>query len=288
MLFPSFFNAGVPTYEIEQSLRFDGSAYLSRTPSAAGTLGTWTISYWAKRSKSGFNSIFNSGSVNQQGVIYMTNASDVMSVLGFNSTGAAIGWSSYGGTGKLRDFSAWYHVLIRAFSSSSSNSYDGVELEIYINGEETGTTMAAGSPSGGCRINDGQAKTIGYNPPDGNYFNGYIAEWHLVDGTAAAVTDFGEYDESGVWRPIEYTGSHGTQGYYLKFDPSAANGIGHDHSGNGNNWSPTNFTTSGTGTDVMSDTPTTNYATLNPLETYTQGTLVNLSLIHISEPTRPY
>jgi hypothetical protein len=275
--FPSFFNAQVGGYEIEQSLRFDGSSYLSRTPSAAGTLGTWTISYWAKRGKSGFNSIFNSGSVNQQGIIYMTDSSDVFAVLGFNSTGAAKGWSAYAGTGKLRDFSGWYHVLIRAFPSSSGKSYDGVELEIYINGKETGTTIAGGSPSGGCRINDGQAKTIGYNAPDGNYFNGYIAEWHLVDGTAAAVTDFGEYDNNGVWRPIEYTGSYGTQGYYLKFDPSATNGVGHDHSGNGNNFSPTGFTTSGTGTDVMSDTPTTNWATINPLgsnaSSYSEGNL---------------
>jgi hypothetical protein len=77
--------------------------------------------------------------------------------------------------------------------------------------------------------------------------------------------DFGEYDDNGVWRPIAYTGSYGTNGFYLKFDPSATNGIGHDHSGNGNNFTPSGFTTSGTGTDVMSDTPTTNWATLNPL-----------------------
>jgi hypothetical protein len=52
---------------------------------------------------------------------------------------------------------------------------------------------------------------------------------------------------------------------YLTFDPSATNGIGHDHSGNGNNFSPSGFSTSGTGTDVMSDTPTTNWCTLNPI-----------------------
>jgi hypothetical protein len=86
-----------------------------------------------------------------------------------------------------------------------------------------------------------------------------------MDGTAVTDASTLAIRRNGVWRPIEYTGSHGTNGFYLTFDPSATNGIGHDHSGNGNNWTPTGFTTSGTGADVMSDTPTTNWATLNPL-----------------------
>jgi hypothetical protein len=109
-----------------------------------------------------------------------------------------------------------------------------------------------------------------------------MAEYHFVDGQVLTPSDFGEYDDNGVWRPIEYTGSHGTNGFYLTFDPSATNGIGHDHSGNGNNFSPTGFTTSGTGTDVMSDTPTTNWCTLNPLDkkvsfsyAYEDGNLVH-------------
>jgi len=81
-----------------------------------------------------------------------------------------------------------------------------------------------------------------------------------------------------VWRPIQASvSSYGTNGVYLKFDPGATNGIGHDHSGNGNNFTPTGFTTSGTGTDVMSDTPTTNYATWNPLDN-TGVTLANGNL----------
>jgi hypothetical protein len=67
-----------------------------------------------------------------------------------------------------------------------------------------------------------------------------------------------------VWRPTHrlLTGNS----FYLKFDPTATNGIGHDHSGNGNNFTASGFSTSGTGTDVMSDTPTTNWCTLNPLD----------------------
>jgi hypothetical protein len=91
-------------------------------------------------------------------------------------------------------------------------------------------------------------------------------------------TDFGEYDNNGVWRPIEYTGSYGTNGYYLKFDPSATNGIGHDHSGNGNNWTANNFdTTNSTAStyDVMSDTPTTNWCTLNPVFNTAAGSITS-------------
>ena len=38
-------------YAIERSLRFNSgdSAHLSRTPSAAGNLKTWTLSFWIKR-----------------------------------------------------------------------------------------------------------------------------------------------------------------------------------------------------------------------------------------------
>jgi hypothetical protein len=89
---------------------------------------------------------------------------------------------------------------------------------------------------------------------------------HLCPGLRNSPSDYGETDpNTGAWIPKLYTGTYGTHGYYLKFDPTATNGIGHDHSGNGNNFTASGFTTSGTGTDVMSDTPTTNWCTFNPL-----------------------
>ena len=61
--FPSFFNAQVGGYEIDQSLRFN-NAQLSRTPSSAGNRRTFTFSVWLKRSGisaiSGFFSAFSS------------------------------------------------------------------------------------------------------------------------------------------------------------------------------------------------------------------------------------
>jgi len=173
--------------------------------------------------------------------------------------------------GVARDPSAWYHYLL------SYNQPNGATL--WINGvQQTYTYSNGGSSSGGNFGSEASqwnrnsvTGSIGAAYTTNGYSNfhwqGYIAEVHHLDGTAVSDQyDFGEFDSNGIWRPIEYTGSsYGNQGFYLKFDPSASNGIGHDHSGNGNNWTATGFTTSGTGTDVMSDTPTTNWCTLNPL-----------------------
>jgi hypothetical protein len=91
-------------------------------------------------------------------------------------------------------------------------------------------------------------------------FDGYMAEVHFIDGQALSPTDFGEFDEdSGIWKPIEYTGTYGTNGFYLDFENSGS--LGADQSGNGNDFTPTNLAS----TDQTTDTPTNNFATMNPL-----------------------
>ena len=103
-------------------------------------------------------------------------------------------------------------------------------------------------------------------------FSGYMAEFYFVDGQSLAPTDFGEFDEdTGIWKPKAYTGSYGTNGFYLDFENSAS--LGADGSGNGNNFTLNNITSA----DQATDTPTNNFATLNPLLaidtawTYTDG-----------------
>ena len=44
-----------------------------------------------------------------------------------------------------------------------------------------------------------------------------MAEVHFVDGSLKAHTDFGEFNDDGVWIPKEYDGSYGTYGFYLEF-----------------------------------------------------------------------
>jgi hypothetical protein len=90
-----------------------------------------------------------------------------------------------------------------------------------------------------------------------------MAETHFIDGTAKSPTDFGEFDEdSGIWKPIEYTGTYGTNGFYLDFENSGS--LGADQSGNGNNFTPTNLAS----TDQTIDTPTNNFPTINVLQNY--------------------
>ncbi|MBU6379110.1 MAG: hypothetical protein KJS95_11335, partial [Gammaproteobacteria bacterium] len=102
------------------------------------------------------------------------------------------------------------------------------------------------------------------------YLDGYMAEVNFIDGQALTPSSFGQTDSAtGVWVPKKYSGTYGTNGFYLKFaDASAATAtaIGKDSSGNGNNWTPSGISvTSGTTFDQMTDTPTLNYAVFDAL-----------------------
>ncbi len=98
----------------------------------------------------------------------------------------------------------------------------------------------------------------------GYYANGYLSEVNFVDGQALSATAFGETDPStGSWRPKQYSGSYGNNGFRLSFsDASSVSALGLDLSGRGNHWTPSNLAI----TDRVIDHPTNNFATLNPLD----------------------
>ena len=81
---------------------------------------------------------------------------------------------------------------------------------------------------------------------------------HFVDGTALTASDFGETDNNGTWIPKKYTGTYGTNGFYLDFeDTSSVAALGTDSSGNSNTWTVNNISlTAGTTYDSMTDVPT--------------------------------
>jgi len=277
-------------YEIEQSLRFNNPTdahYLNRTPSTDGNRRTFTYSGWHK-------------------FVGMPDASNFRRIFGAKSANTDSGWFSFhmredGDNrleiqlwnhsvivdNRLRDFSAWYHLVL-AVDTTQATATDRVK--VYINGTQATYTNNSGSGISGfsqnldLAVNDNAAiHNIGNfsNDTGGtNMMPMYAAEIHFVDGTALDQYDFGEFDDNNVWRPIEVSGlTYGTNGCYLNFSNSS--NLGEDQAGS-NDWTANNFTTSGTGTDVFSDTPTTNYATLNPairpytvtaVETFSEGNL---------------
>ena len=247
-------------YQIEQSLRFNSadSAYLNRTPSSAGNRKTWTWSGWVKRTTTTISVLSSCYSAsNDNGNIDFGFRGDDQSffVVGWTTT-----WRRT--TQVFRDPSAWYHIVLVVDTTQATAAN---RLKVYVNGTEVTSFSTSNNPSQNADLGYNQASTTRIGSSSnavGNLFNGYLAEVNFIDGSALDPTDFGELDDNGVWRPIEYAGSYTGNSFYLKF----ASGDGTDSSGLSNTWTANNFTTSGTGTDVMDDTPTTNWCTLNPLD----------------------
>ena len=267
-------------YEIENSVRLDGTGDMSRTVSSDGNLRTWTFSFWLKRSTFGTNGGlgFNVGGTYVNG--------DNRSIFRFHSTlsggdddwywaersGAA--WREDQATSSMhRDPAAWAHYMCVWDTDGGTTP----RARRYINGvlvsdlKSGGTVAAANVDSGTNKAGTFQLFDQAGFP--GREFEGYCAEMHFVDGTALAPTDFGEFNDDGVWIPIKTSGiTYGSNGFYLDFADSSD--LGKDVSGNSND-----FTSSGLATtDQMSDTPTDNHCTFNPLwiDTYTlsDGNLV--------------
>jgi len=255
-------------YNLTDSLRFrsSASAYLSRTPATASNRQTWTWSAWVKRGtlNSGTTqyTLFSNNSANTDaGYMSIHFRADALRISGFNTI-----WRTTSQV--FRDPSAWYHIVV-VWDTTQATAADRVKL--YINGSQVTAFSTSNNPTLNATsgINANTVTYIGANVYSGTeYFDGYLTEVNFVDGQALDPTYFGEYNEdTGVWQPKKYTGTYGTNGFYLK-------GRGTDNSGNGNNWTENNFNTSNsalTTYDIMSDVPTltdedtANYCTLNPL-----------------------
>lgn len=269
-------------YEIQKSLRFraNASAYLSRTPSVAGNRKTWTWSGWIKRGTLGSQQdLFISGS----------NVSSNLSMqISFTSSDIIRVYASLSGVSNdilldtsavYRDPSAWYHVVVLMDTTQATASN---RTKLYVNGSQVTafSTATYSAQNYATSTNNTVAHTIGrFTHVSANYFDGYLSEINFIDGQALDPSYFGEVSaETGAWIPKKYTGTYGTNGFYLPFnDGSNLTNLTADRSGNGNNWTPNNIsTTAGATYDWMDDTPTNNFAVLNPLNRSTGTAAANL------------
>lgn len=243
-------------YEIEQSLRFNDNdtPYLNNVFSSSGDRKTWTYSFWYKSSVSGLSARFIEG----------YSSSSEWTTFRITPTGS-LAFSYYNTSllvdvdivNLLRDTSAWYHIVCVVDTTQAT---DSDRIKFYINGVRQtnyGTTTWP-SLNQQLTVNSNVSHNISrFQTDNTNNIDGYLAETHFIDGQALSPTDFGEF-KNNVWIPKAYEGTYGTNGFYLDYSNGAD--IGADYSGNANDFTATNLAA----TDVMLDSPTNNFCTLNP------------------------
>jgi hypothetical protein len=265
MVFPVVGGNESKGYEISNSLRFndDDSASLSFTPSGNPTdADKFTISCWIKLGNIGVNNakIYDTGGSDDNNRFALQFQGTNSTLMTSNNSGVSIITSQV-----LRDPSAWYHVVAAIDSQNSTTNNKHI---IYVNGVQADIgTNNLGSTSQVGAMTNGVAQYIGRNGgADNSHFDGYMTEFHFVDGQQLAPTSFGEFDDNGVWIPKRYTGTYGNNGFFLQFKQTGtsqnSSGIGADTSGNDNHFAVTNLAA----TDVTEDTCTNNFATLNALD----------------------
>ena len=242
--------AGTPAavYTIDNSCIFDSSSspYMQRNPSSAGNQKTWTISFWFK--------LCTRANATSGGIPFFTVESTEIRLSDTNDKLFVTDGTTFKTTnGVFRDFTAWNHIVIAADTTSGTA---GNRLKLYINGEIASlATDTAPDEDFSFNINSTEGHVIGQEGE--NYMDGYISEFYLIDGTQEEAADFGETNTRGVWVPKEYTGSYGTNGFFLDFESSGD--LGNDVSGNNNDFSLTNIAS----TDQSTDTPTNNHCIWN-------------------------
>jgi hypothetical protein len=263
--FPVAHFGGGVDFTIDQAIRFeDGdSAYLSRTPGSAGNRRTFTFSCWVKRANitSANAPIFSAGG--DDWLMFLS-----ANTLGFNTDGT--GNYRIVTSQVFRDPSAWFHLVLRV---DTTNSTAGDRLRLYINGAEVTSFGTDTNPTLNLdtAFNNTGEHNIGKLVGASQYFDGYLAEIHHVESSLGPDT-FGETNDDGVWIPKKPSGlSYGTTGFHVNGADSSD--LGEDQVGS-NDWTSNNLAAA----DSVSDSPSDNHCTLNPLwvdgHTLSDGNLV--------------
>jgi len=255
-------SGGFYSHEISHSIRFDdgSSEYLSRTPGSAGNRKTMTWSGWFKRSDlAGHQRFFGAG---------------VDNYVSFTSAGAIeINLRSGGSTSNAfivtnnlhRDVSAWYHIVV---AIDTTQGTDTNRVKIYVNGVQQTSFSEDAYPSQNNDLNsfNNTVEQFIGRFSAGNYYDGYMAEVHFIDGLALTPASFGE-TKNDIWIPKNTSGlTYGTQGFRLQFKQAGlsanASGLGADTSGNTNHLNSVNHAAN----DRVPDSPTNNFCTINTVD----------------------
>lgn len=253
-------------YSIENSLLFRGGQYLSRTFGTPTDAKKFAVGGWFRvpplNGVSHF--IFGEGSAASGSGLYINNGE----LNWWNTNGVTILTTS----SVYRDFGGWMHIHVRGDTTQGTAAN---RLQIIINGVEATYSYdnrAGITQNSNLQFCQAGAHALGVQS-DGSYkAQAQMAEPYFVDGAAPSATSFGEFDPlTGSWRPKSVRNvDFGTNGFSLGKPWNGARSVddlGIDYSGKGNHWTPNGFLA----TDVLKDSPTNVYATLNPLSPHNTG-----------------
>jgi hypothetical protein len=243
-------SGGAAGFEVTNSGLLEGTDQLTRTTAGTATDGNvWTLSIWLKQTVLGSTDqyIFSAGT---DGVRFNSDKIEV-----FRGGVAALVPTS----ALQRDPSDYIHILIAADGG-------GTSITMEIDGVAETSFSTDTGPATWASINTtATAHAINNLVGGAKQHDGCYSEVAFIDGLALTSTSFGEFNASGRWVPIDPSGlTFGNNGCYLDFQDGAD--LGKDVSGNNNDWTNTGVTQS-------TDSPTTNNATINPLEANASLTL---------------
>lgn len=252
-------SAATTGYEVANSCKFekDNSERLQRASNHIGTptnADKFTFSIWIKRTE-----MQPSG----EDIFFCGNAGAVSTIFAFQND--VLKFRTNSGDTEIktnrvfRDMSAWYHIVV---AYDSTDSTEANRVKFYVNGVQETSLGTANYPTQNADSEMYETNMSHFvGGPDGSQTaSGYYTELYFLDGQVKQASDFGEFDsDSGIWKPIEYTGSFGDEGYYLDFEDSS--NLGLDVSGNSNSFGALYGISA---VDQSTDTCTNNFCTLNP------------------------
>jgi hypothetical protein len=249
---------------IDYSCIFDSASttYTARTQGSAAsdaTLGT--LSVWVKRTGLGVREIILGEYEDANNYTYLYfGAADKLKVSCRENAGTA---SEFISTAVFQDCSGWYHIVMQWDTTSATAGdripslwVNGVALSSWGGFSTSTNNIAQNDPFRFCE--NGRTSTVGRDDNGStDYFDGYMSQVAVIDGTAYSASDFGE-TKSGIWIPKDITGlTYGTNGSLLAFATNTH--FGDDTSGNTNDYTDANL-----GTDhQVTDTPENNFCILN-------------------------
>ena len=263
-------------YDVANSVRLFSNTFLHKTPTGDSNKQVFTFSTWLKRgnitAEMGIFTAGNDSNSNGFFTVMFTDA-DELNIQFYDGA-----FDDLKTNRKFRDVSAWYHIVVAVDTTDGTAAN---RIKVYVNGVQESSFASSDYPDQNQNFDineDANDVYVGVRRNSGGspagYYDGYIAEAVLIDGSQLAADQFGEFDsDSGIWKPIDVSGlTFGTNGFYLDFQ--ASGNLGNDANG-GTDLTENNIVA----TDQSTDTCTNNFATLNILDpvqsdaTYSEGNL---------------